>query len=233
MTTLDPTLAHSRDVVPIDEDGVRGFLHRCEKAEDGLVLTHGAGGDCNAPLIVTVANAFQAAGLWVLRYNLPFRQERRFGPPNRAKAAIDRAGLRKAAAFLRAMLPGDLYLGGRQASMLAADEPELAQALLLLSYPLHPPDKPTQLRTAHFPLLKTPVVFVHGSDDPFGAISEMEAAISMIPAAKRMLVVEKAGHDLRRGRFDLGAMVAALAGEPENTQGPQSRGKERLSRRAA
>jgi predicted alpha/beta-hydrolase family hydrolase len=238
MTTFDPTLAYSQDVVAVDEDGVRGFLHRCENAEDGLVLTHGAGGDCNAPLIVAVANAFQAAGLWVLRCNLPFRQERRFGHPIRAKAAIDRDGLRKAAAFLRAMLPGDLYLGGhsyggRQASMLAADEPELAQALLLLSYPLHPPDKPTQLRTAHFPLLKTPVVFVHGSDDPFGAIPEMEAALSMIPVAKRMLVVENAGHDLRRGRFDLGAMVAALAGEPENTQGPQSTRKERPSRRAA
>jgi predicted alpha/beta-hydrolase family hydrolase len=200
-----------------DEDGVRGFLHIHEGAEHGLALTHGAGGNCNAPLLIAVADAFQAAGLWVLRCDLPFRQERPSGPPFPAKAAADRAGLRRAVGVLRARLPGHIYLGGhsyggRQASMLAAEEPELARALLLLSYPLHPPNKPTQLRTTHFPALRTPAVFVHGSADPFGAIPEMEAAIATISGPKRMIVVDKAGHDLKRGRFDLAALVAALEG---------------------
>jgi uncharacterized protein len=198
-----------------EEGAVRGFLHMREGADHGLVLTHGAGGNCDAPLLVAVADAFQAAGLCVLRCDLPFRQERPSGPPLPAKAAGDRAGLRAAVGVLRARLPGHIYLGGhsyggRQASMLAADEPGLARALLLLSYPLHPPNKPTQLRTDHFPALNTPAVFVHGSADPFGTIAEMEAAIAMIPGSKRLIVVDKAGHDLKRGRFDLAAVVAAL-----------------------
>ena len=106
-----------------------------------------------------------------------------------------------------------LRIGGQRISrtMVNSDRaPTLADALLLLSYPLHPPDKPGQLRTDHFPDLRTRTVFVHGTSDPFGAISEMETARTLIPAQTTLMVIEKAGHDLRRGRFDLGPMVAAL-----------------------
>jgi len=203
---------------PIQEGGVRGFLHAPAGAERGIALTHGAGGNCEAPLLVAVATALCEAGLCVLRCDLPFRQERRSGPPRPGDAAADRHGLRQAAAFLRTRVPGDVFLGGhsyggRQASMLAAEAPELAHGLLLLSYPLHPPNKPAQLRTNHFPSLETPIVFVHGSADPFGTIPEMEAALKLIPAVKRLLVVGGAGHDLRRGKFDMAAMVDTLTGE--------------------
>ena len=202
-------------VRPIDEAGVRGFLHAPIGAESGLVLTHGAGSNCETPLLVAVATALSDAGFSVLRCDLPFRQARRSGPPRPGDAAADRDGLRQAAKLLRGLISGDLYLGGhsyggRQASMLAA-EAEVAQGLLLLSYPLHPPKKPAQLRTAHFPSLKTPTVFVHGSADPFGAIGDMEAALALIPAAKRLIVVDGVGHDLRRGKFDMAGMIAALA----------------------
>jgi predicted alpha/beta-hydrolase family hydrolase len=201
---------------------VRGFLHAPAGAQRGIVLTHGAGSNCEAPLLVAVATALSEAGFCVLRCDLPFRQERRSGPPRPGDAAADRDGLRKAAAFLRARVSGDHFLGGhsyggRQASMLAAETPELAHGLLLLSYPLHPPNKPTQLRTAHFPSLKTPIVFVHGSADPFGAIPEMEAALALIRVAKRMLAIDGAGHDLLRGKFDMTEMVRALAGKRQNT----------------
>jgi predicted alpha/beta-hydrolase family hydrolase len=95
--------------------------------------------------------------------------------------------------------------------MLAADEPELVEALMLLSYPLHPPGKPTELRTAHFPRLRTRTLFVQGSYDPFGSIEEMERAVTMIPAPHKLTVVEGAGHDLKRGRFDLGALTGGLS----------------------
>ena len=109
----------------------------------------------------------------------------------------------------RVILGGQSY-GGRQATLLAADEPELAQALLLFSYPLHPPGKPERLRTEHFPRLKIPGLFVHGTADPFGSLAELRLAVAMIPAPTRVLPVERAGHDLRRGRFDLDAVVAAV-----------------------
>jgi predicted alpha/beta-hydrolase family hydrolase len=201
---------------PIDEAGVRGFLHAPPGAERGLVLTHGAGSNCETPLLVAVATALSEAGFCILRCDLPFRQARRSGPPRPGDAAADRDGLRQAAKLLRSLVSGDLYLGGhsyggRQASMLAAEASELSQGLLLLSYPLHPPKKPAQLRTAHFPSLKTPAVFVHGSADAFGAIGEMEAALALIPAAKRLIVIDGVGHDLRRGKFDMAEMIAALA----------------------
>ena len=64
-------------IAPFNQLGVRGFLHRPDSANgDGLVLTHGAGGNCNMPLLVAAAEVFCAAGLTVLRCDLPFRQRR-------------------------------------------------------------------------------------------------------------------------------------------------------------
>ena len=116
---------------------------------------------------------------------------------------------------MRGLVTGQVFLGGhsyggRQASMLAAEEPDIAAALLLLSYPLHPPKKPQQLRTDHFPDLRTRAVFVHGTVDPFGAIPELETAIAAIPAAHRLIAIDGAGHDLRRGGIEFTAPVAAL-----------------------
>ena len=54
--------------------------------------------------------------------------------------------------------------------------PDLADGLLLLSYPLHPPNKPEQMRTAFFRELRTPALFVHGTQDPFGTIEELRVA---------------------------------------------------------
>jgi uncharacterized protein len=80
--------------------------------------------------------------------------------------------------------------------MLAASETGLVDALLLLSYPLHPPKDPAQLRTAHFPALRTPALFVHGTRDGFGTIDEMTSARKLIPAHTQLLRVERAGHEL-------------------------------------
>jgi uncharacterized protein len=205
----------SSESVPFEAEGVRGFLHRARGAGDAMALTHGAGGDCNAPLLLAVAEAFWAAGVTVLRCDLPFRQRRPKGPPGPSDAENDREGLRVAVAALRGMAKGRIFLaglsyGGRQASLLAAEDPEIADGLLFLSYPLHPPGKPDQLRTAHFPKLRTRAVFVHGTGDPFGSIPEMKAALKAIPAEHELIVVEGAGHDLKRGRFDLSGVVGSF-----------------------
>ena len=206
-------------IVSFESEDVQGFLHRPDHAPDGgagtgLVLTHGAGGNCNAPLLVAAATAFSAAGLHVLRVDLPFRQRRPSGPPSPAGAAADRAGLRQAVGALRGIVSGRVILGGqsyggRQATMLAADEPGLVEALLLFSYPLHAPGKPERRRTEHFPRLNVPALFVHGTIDPFGSIAELRVAVSTIPGPVQVMPIERAGHDLRRGRLDLCAVVAA------------------------
>lgn len=195
---------------------VRGFLHPAASASaDALVLTHGAGANCQAPLLVALAEAFAASGTTVLRCDLPFRQAKPQGPPMRT-AERDQAGLKAAVQAMRRQtqahrifLAGHSY-GGRMASMLAAREPDLVEALLLLSYPLHPPKAPQQMRTQHFPSLETPALFVSGTRDGFGTIAELGAALRLIPARTRLLPVESAGHELigKRNRDELPKVVA-------------------------
>jgi uncharacterized protein len=188
------------------EPHVHGFLHTAETPNgSGLVLTHGAGSNAKAPLLVALAETFSAAGFTVLRCDLPYRQVRSWGPPGPGDATRDRCGLKNAVAAVRKMVAERVFLGGhsyggRQSSMLSAElfekEPDLVAGLLLLSYPLHPPRKPEQLRTQHLPDLHTPTLFVHGTRDPFGSVAELEQAVKMIPARTKLVAIEGAGHDL-------------------------------------
>ena len=132
----------------------------------------------------------------MLRCNLPYRQVRSFGPPGPGDAARDRAGLKNAivrngrrergvphfspqlreVGMCRQATSPDLFLaghsyGGRQSSMLCAEEPDLVSGLLLLSYPLHPPRKPEQQRTQHLPDLHTPTLFVQRHARPLRPLS--------------------------------------------------------------
>lgn len=200
---------------------VRGFLHRPDTPNgDCLILTHGAGSNCRTPLLVALAEAFCALGLTVLRCDLAFRQSRPTGPPPRDSTECDQAGLRAAVIAMqrelgnpepvtgvtsdrssslgsesRIFLGGHSY-GGRQASLLAASDPTLVAALLLLSFPLHPPDRPTQLRSSHFPELKTPALFAHGTRDGFATLAEIETALQLISARTQLLSIPGAGHEL-------------------------------------
>jgi predicted alpha/beta-hydrolase family hydrolase len=94
--------------------------------------------------------------------------------------------------------------------MLAAEQKRLADGLLLLSYPLHPPRKRSELRTAFFPHWRTPALFVHGSRDPFGSLEEMRAALVEIPAPVDLLPVEGAGHDLGGAASVAGVLPARM-----------------------
>jgi hypothetical protein len=167
-------------------------------------------------LLIAVAEKFAEAGLTVLRCDLPYRQIRSYGPPRPGDAEHDREGLKNAVSEVKKLVSGRIFLGGhsyggRQATMLCADQPGLVDGLLLLSYPLHPPRKPTQLRTQHLPKLRTAALFVHGTRDPFGSIEEMETAIKLIPSKVDLLPVDGAGHDLgfkgKTKREDLPAAV--------------------------
>ena len=156
----------------------------------------------------------------VLRCDLPFRQRRPIGPPFPAQAKEDREGLRLAVEAVRHLVSGSVHLGGhsyggRQASMLAAELPDLADRLLLLSYPLHPPKKPDQLRTAHFRDLHNSCVFVHGTKDPFGTVAEMNSALALIPARTTLLSLKDAGHDLGQGKLQVGEIMQTFRGSAD------------------
>lgn len=174
----------------------------------GILLTHGAGSNADAPLLRTLDAALTAAGFRVLRYTLPFRQAHA-GPPRAGDAARDRVGIREALNGLRAegaekVIAGGHSYGGRQASMLLAEEPGAADGLLCLSYPLHPPKKPEQKRTAHLAGIACPALFVHGERDPFGTIGELREAL---PDSASLVPVPGAAHDL--ARHDVAPVVIA------------------------
>lgn len=195
---------------------IQGFLHRPPSGSgNGLILTHGAGGNAQSGILVMLAEAFAGAGFTILRCDLPFRQKRRYGPPRPGDAVRDRVGLKNAVIALRKLVSDRVFIGGqsyggRQASMLLAEDP-VADGLLLLSYPLHAPGRPDQPRTQHLPNIQVPTLFVHGTRDPFGSIEEIEAARKLIPAKTLLLTVGGAGHDLgfkgKSRREDLGGMV--------------------------
>jgi predicted alpha/beta-hydrolase family hydrolase len=159
---------------------------------------------------MALADGFGGQGWTVLRCDLPFRQSRPHGPPPLGSAERDQAGLGAAVAAMRRLGAGRVFLGGhsyggRQASMLAAADPQLVEGLLLLSYPLHPPKKPAELRTKHFSSLLIPALFIHGAGDGFGTIAEMQSALSLIPARTELLPIDGAGHELltKRNREEL------------------------------
>jgi predicted alpha/beta-hydrolase family hydrolase len=198
---------------------VRGYWH--EPAKDwkhALVFTHGAGSDCQAPLLVSIAEEFARGGIAVLRCELPYRQKRPKGSPFPAGAAEDREGLRRAVLAVREKAKGRVYLGGqsyggRQATMLAAEQPGLVDALMLTSYPLHPPGQPAKLRTEHFAKLQTPALFAHGSKDPFGSLEEMRQALDTVSARTTLLEFEGGVHGLvqkRDGDKAFQAMAARI-----------------------
>ena len=201
---------------------VRGYLHRpASSSGAALVLTHGAGSNAAAPLLVALSDTLAVAGFTVLRCNLPYRQTRSYGPPGPGDAKRDRAGLKNAVMALKKLFSERTFLGGhsyggRQGSMLCAEEPDLVPGLLLLSYPLHPPRKPEQLRTQHLFNLRTPTLFVQGTRDPFGSLQEIEQVLKLIPAKTKLLPVEGAGHDLGfKGKMKREALTKEILQEFE------------------
>jgi uncharacterized protein len=182
--------------------GVRAFLQR-GSGRHGIVLTHGASSNCEAPLLRKVSAALAEAGISVLRYDLSFRQARPSGPPMPGNAANDQKGIRTAVGAMRGMVSGRVLAGGhsyggRQTSMVAAEDAALVDGIVLLSYPLHAPRKGSELRTAHFPKLRIPALFIHGTRDPFGLPEEMRSAVTAIPGPVKLELLEGAGHDLNK-----------------------------------
>ena len=163
-------------------------------------MTPGAGSDRNHPALKAIEAA--VAPLPTARVDFPYRKEGR-RTPDRAPTLI--ACVREEAAVLVAealIRPASLALGGRSMGgrmcSMAVAEGLPARALVLISYPLHPPGKPESLRVDHFPQLHVPCLFVSGTKDPFGAPDELERHSKAIPAEVTHLWIEGGGHDFKR-----------------------------------
>ncbi len=198
-----------------DLDDIGGVAHRPQGRPTGTVaLTHGAGGNRDSPMLVTVCEEWARRGWLAVRYNLPYRRRRPKGPPS--GAAADLAGILEAVAAVRALADGPVIAGGhsyggRLTSMAVADHGLGLDVLTLFSYPLHPPGKPEKARTEHLPRIAVPTVFTHGTADPFGTLAELQPAAALIPAATAIVEVTGARHDLKSKALDVPVLAVEAA----------------------
>ena len=197
-------------------EDIAGVAHEPAGPPAGVVmLTHGAGGSRESPLLIRICDEWAARGWLAVRYNLPYRRRRPKGPPS-GSAAGDRDGIVEALTLARTLADGPVIAGGhsyggRQTSMVVAENPELVELLTLFSYPLHPPGKPDRLRTEHFGAITVPTVFTHGTSDPFGSIEEVRAAARSIPGPVEILEITGARHDLGSKSLDVPALAVDAA----------------------
>lgn len=167
-----------------------------------LLLTPGAGADRNQSSLVALDEALSGKNFVVERMDFPYRLAGRRAPdrpPVLLQAVRDGAAALAASANVR---PGSVALGGRSmggriCSMAVADGLPAA-ALVLISYPLHPPGKPDTLRVEHFPAIDVPCLFVSGTRDAFGTPDELREHTQAIAGPVTHVWIEGGDHGLRR-----------------------------------
>jgi predicted alpha/beta-hydrolase family hydrolase len=199
----------------MDFDAIAGAVHAPAGEATGIVLlTHGAGGNRESPMLIKLCDEWAARGWLAVRYDLPYRRRRPKGPPS-GSATADQAGIVEAVALARSLTDGPVLAGGhsyggRMTSMAVADGLGV-DVLTLFSYPLHPPGKPERARTEHLPRITAPTVFTHGTSDPFGTIDELRAAAALISASAEVVEVTGARHDLGSKIFDVPTLAVDAA----------------------
>jgi hypothetical protein len=166
-----------------------------------LLLAPGAGADRNQSSLVALDTALTSEGITVARLDFPYRKAGRKAPdrqPVLVAAVMEEAAALAAAAHCR---PEEVALGGRsmggRMGSLAVVEGLAAAALVLISYPLHPPGRRDKMRTEHFPSLFLPCLFVSGTRDTFGSPEELLAATAAIPGPVTHRWIEGRDHGLR------------------------------------
>jgi len=177
-----------------------------------IVLTPGAGAGRDQSTLVALDVALTQQGIAVERIDFPYRLAGRRAP-DRPPVLV--GAVRSAAADLAArsgvdqkqVALGGRSMGGRMCSI-AASEGLPTSCLVLISYPLHPPGRPERLRTAHFPAITVPCLFVSGDHDAFGSPDELQAATQLITGPVTHAWLPGADHALR-GRDD---QVTAIVG---------------------
>jgi hypothetical protein len=181
-----------------------------------IVLTPGAGAGRDQATLVALDTALTALDIAVLRLDFPYRIAGRRAP-DRPAVLIDAVttATTEFANELRVeqakVALGGRSMGGRICSI-AASQGLSCAALVLVSYPLHPPGRPERSRTAHFPDITVPCLFVSGDRDPFGSPGELAAATQLIPGPVTHAWLPGGDHSLRGRDAAVTAIVACWLG---------------------
>lgn len=174
-----------------------------------MVLYPGAGADRNQATL----RAIEAAVPWrTVRADFPYRKAGRRAPD---RPAVLMAAVREELAAIDAerVVVGGRSMGGRICSMVAAGAdgaprpPEIV-GVALVSYPLHAPGKPDQLRVEHLRELAVPCLFIHGTRDPFGSPDELQHWTATIPGEVTLVWIDGGRHDLKGADATVATAVA-------------------------
>ncbi len=202
----------------------------------GLLLTPGASAGRDNPSLVAIDAAVSALGITVERIDFPYflaGRRRPDSPDVLTRTIIDAASelATRSGGKQAAVIVGGRSMGGRMCSMAVADGLPAA-GLVLVSYPLHPPGRPERLRTAHFPDIDVPCLFVSGTKDAFGSPEELEEACSAIKGSVTHVWIERGDHGLRRSDEVVAAAVVAWLKErwPSSARSQLSRPVRRETR---
>jgi uncharacterized protein len=184
--------------IPVGGETTSAAFDPAETGHGGIVFVcaHGAGGNMNDRGILQTASVMRKHGLGVVRFNFLYKEKKsgRPDPMPRLRDCIT-AVVSRVREELRppTLIIGGRSMGGRAASMLAADG-FACDGLLLLAYPLHPPGRPEQLRDAHLPAIKVPVICFNGTRDPFCTPELMNRVLERVKTRWEMHWVEGADH---------------------------------------
>lgn len=167
-----------------------------------LILAHGAGASQTSPFMVRTATNLAARGLDVVTFNFAYTEQRRRLPDRTDRLEACYRGViatvaRHATLGQNHLAIGGKSMGGRIATHLAAARVDGPNAVVLLGYPLHPPGKPQQLRSAHLPKIAIPMLLIQGARDPFGTPEELRPILATLSAPTRLFVVEDGDHSFK------------------------------------
>jgi uncharacterized protein len=182
-----------------------------------LILGHGAGAGQRSAFMVDFAAALSSMGLDVVTFNFLYTEQGR-KIPDRAPAleacyrgVIEAVHLRVESAR-QALFIGGKSMGGRIATQVAAADPALRLAgLVLLGYPLHPPGRPDQRRDKHLPAIARPMLFVQGARDAFGTPDELAPILGALQPPPRLHIVGQGDHSFKLSRRDPAAQATVYA----------------------
>ena len=174
----------------------------------GVVLFPGAGSSASHASLVSLEEALSP--LPVARIDFPYRRAGK-SFPDKTPVLVEcvrsevRAFAEQLGVQTSQLLIGGRSMGGRMCSMAVADEtdPLDVAALVLMSYPLHPPKKPENLRTEHLPRINVPTLCISGTKDNFGSPEELESAFSVVPAAVQWHWVHNGRHELAKADAEI------------------------------
>jgi len=202
--------------VPLEAGATTALAYSADSPSFGaaLILGHGAGAGQRSTFMVDFARALSSLGVDVITFNFPYTEQRRRIPD---RAPVLEACYRAVIASVHARLPaakralfiGGKSMGGRIATQVAAADPALPIAgLVLLGYPLHPPGRPTERRDKHLPAVGRPMLFVQGARDAFGTPGELAPIVETIGSSASIHVVVGGDHSLKLARKDPAAQAA-------------------------